>query len=154
MNNTEVYYIKNSNGEFEPVRAYDVVFDSLPIGSHLITIDKNGTSWTYHVDPDFIALRAAAEAIKNRLAAVVMKSIQLRANHSESLTEHQEKLMEELKESGINSAFWPSAHEIADNLLAILIEKSKAASQVPWVAELEEQYRAAVALTLNEKNEQ
>lgn len=154
MNSTEVYYIKNSNGEFEPVRAYDVVFDSLPIGSHLITIDKNGTSRTYHVNPDFIALRAAAEAIKNRLAAVVMKSVELRANYSESLTEYQKKLIEELKESGINSFYWPSSQDIADNLLSILIEKSKAASQVPWVAELEEQYRAAVALTLNEKNEQ
>lgn len=152
-----VFYKKNKDGEFEEVSVYDDdLIDAYPVGtSVLVSVDKNCTSRKYKVDPDYIALSAAAQHLSSRLSSILLDELSGRAerNDNAQLTPHQQDLINQLKSSGIGRYWFPSYAEVAEKILQVLIDAAKPATQVPWVKETAEQYRAAMILAMNENNE-
>lgn len=152
---TETYYKKNSSGEYEPVSQYESnLLDSVAIGSSmLITVQKNCTIRRQCVDADYVALQAAAQHLSDQLAAIMSRSLMSRPTQKK-LTQQQQDLFEQLKQSGIAEFWFPSMGQIVDELLNEIVQAAKPAVNIPWVQEAAEQYRAALALALDtNKNE-
>lgn len=149
-----VYYKKNDDGTFEAVSMYDSqLMDAIRLGSSvLITVNKNFTSRTYNIDPDFIALSAAAEHLKNQLSSIIHDVLcgKPAPTDKKQPTPRQQELFDQLKAAGICQYWFPSYQEVAEKFLQAIVDAAKPATQVPWVQETAEQYRAAMILAMKE----
>ena len=84
---SETFYKKLSNGRYEAVRIEDNnLLDSLPLGYHLVHITSHTRSRRYNVNPDFIALSAAAHSIENSLAQIISNKSSNIANAQKPVT--------------------------------------------------------------------
>jgi hypothetical protein len=152
MNRTE-FYIKNSDGEFELARLYDhQILDSFPVGSTLVTVSGNAQSRTYNVEPDYIALAAAAQSIKDQLSKILIEAMSPKHRDAkQELTNEQKELWDQLRQTNIGGFWFPSAYTAAEEVLNKIIEAAQPAVNIPWVQYAAEQYRTAMALALNTK---
>lgn len=150
---TETYYRLNDRGEYEPVSYYDSnVLDAVAVGSAVLyTVEKNCTTRRQCVEPDFVALQAAAQSLQDQLASILYYAMCAKPKNT-TLTPHQQDLMDQLTASGIRDFWFPSMGEAADNILKAIVDAAKPAVQVPWVQEAAEQYRASLAMTMKEKS--
>jgi hypothetical protein len=156
MTKTKTFYTVNEQGEYEPVSYWDhQLMDSFPVGkSMLVTVQHNCTSRRVCVDPDFVALQAAAQHLhmSNRLNNILKTALKGRPD-SAVLTEHQKDLLAQLHDSGIDRWLYPSIADSAEQVLQMIVDAAKPTVQVSWVQEAAVQYRAAVALTLEQTQE-
>jgi hypothetical protein len=152
MNRTE-FYIKNSDGEFELARLYDdQILDAWPVGSTLVTVSGNAQSRTYNVEPDYIALAAAAQYLRDQLSKILIEAMSPKHQDAkQELTDEQKELWDQLRQTNIGGFWFPSAYTAAEEVLNKIIEAAKPAVNIPWVQDAAEQYRTAMALALNTK---
>jgi hypothetical protein len=155
MTEQTVFYTRNEQGEYQPVSYWDSqLMDAFPVGkSMLVTVSRNCTARRECVDPDFVALQAAAQhlQIRNQLGKILQTALKGRPD-SAVLTDHQKELLGQLRTSGIDRWLYPSIADSAERILQLIIDAAKPAVQVPWVQEAAEQYRAAVALTMQQNS--
>lgn len=149
----ETFYRRNEQGEYIPVSYYESnILDAVKIGSAMLyTVQKNGFVRRECVEPDFVALQAAAQHLQDRIASILYHAMSAKPKKT-TLTQYQQDLLDQLIASGIRDFWFPSMGEAADNVLKEIVDAAKPAVQVPWVKEAAEQYRAALALTMKEKS--
>ena len=160
MNNTQsrrVFYERLPNGRYRAVSLWDSdLVDSFRVGHTLVTVDgANGTvrSRRTLATADHVAIAAAAESLRSRLAQIVVRSSEMRPTLNEPLTEQQQQLWNQLKATGISSVHWPSVQDTVDQILKAIADHAQKATDVPWVAEARERYQTAVSLALAQDHE-
>jgi hypothetical protein len=159
-NNTEgrrVFYERLPNGRYRAVRLWDKdLVDSFTVGHTLVSVEGlHGTIRHRRTlaSADHVALAAAAESLRDRMADIVINAYEVRIKNKEPLTEQQQQLWNQLKATGISNLYYPSAQDTADQILKAMQEHAQKAVDVPWVAEAREQYQAAVSLALAQDHE-
>jgi hypothetical protein len=160
MNNTQnqrVFYERLPNGRYRAVSLWDSdLLDSFRVGYTLVTVNRrNGTVQSRRTlaTADHVAIAAAAESLRDRLAEIVLKSSEIRPSLKEPITEQQQQLWDQLKATGISSVHWPSVQDTVDQILKAIADHAQKATDVPWVAEARERYQTAVSLALAQDHE-
>ena len=143
-------YRKLDDGTFELVWINDVEFSgnlshNIPVGHTLISVNKNGQSRKYHVEPDTVALLAAAVDLSTQLAKLLAE-----AGHplTRNYTPEQLELFSQLKETGVNSLWFPSYHDTAERFMEILIKHVESVYDSTWIKDTREKYLSAITLSL------
>lgn len=111
----EVLY-KKVGKRYKPV-AVDIVYDSYPIGSHLLVVSGNGQSRLLNVVPDAAPFIAASKAVKDAMVAAMHNRSMLRPTQQTTMiTQEQRDLLDKLRDTGFNESRWEEAslHEIAE----------------------------------------
>ena len=152
MNNSQdskktVYYQKQK-GRYVPVREYDPDWlESRAYGTYITHVKQGARSTQRAVEPDFLALEAAALALKDQLADIALKASELRPSQV-ILTDRQRELWQQLVETGFTTVHYPAAYDVADQILKTITQAAqKTISENVCVRDLQEQYRAALILT-------
>lgn len=141
------YYRKNDDGTLELIAQEDMYQrDRFPPGHTLITVEKNSTQYQYSVNPDTLALKAAAQSLKPQLTELLYKANQ--ASPRAQYTPEQLEAWRRLQATGIDRVWMPSADEVAEKFLEALIARAQPATQLPWVQEAHARYEQALALAL------
>jgi hypothetical protein len=122
-----VFY-KKVGRRYIPVSEYsDELFDSLPYGVTMVHIKPNGQSWSYQVDPDFEAVDAALEIMKDDMVNIFVELMELKPKPS-PFTDRQRELWNELKGSFNEQDFWcirESMYDMARGLQKKIKDKIK-----------------------------
>ena len=143
------YYRKNADGTLELIAQEDLYQNrSFPVGHTLVTVKKNSTQYRYQVNPDTVALVAAAESLKSQLADMLYQASQSRLDLKQKYTPEQMAAWRHLQASGVERLWSPSSQEVADRFLEALCDRAHAATQLPWVQDAQERYQQALALSL------
>lgn len=72
----EVLY-KKVGKRYKPV-AVDIVYDSYPIGSHLLVVSENGQSRMFNIVPDAAPFIAASKVVKDAMVEAMHNRSMLR----------------------------------------------------------------------------
>jgi hypothetical protein len=156
MNNlpSETFYRRKTNGRYEAVRQWDPVLQgSFPLGTTVVVAHKDVQLRRYNQSPDYLALTAAALSVEDRLARIISKCSSWKRWYPEhvvpGLSAADQALYARILESGaLGRLVGPSAQEIAEQILQVLVDTAKPVVDIPWVQELALQYQAAVLLTI------
>ena len=159
-NNTEgrrVFYERLPNGRYRAVSLWDKdLVDSFRVGHTLVSVEGRHGAIRHRrtlATADHVALAAAAESLRDRLADIVINAYEVRIKNKEPLTEQQQQLWNQLKATGISSVHWPSVQDTTDQILKAIADHAQKATDVPWVAEARERYQTAVSLALAQDHE-
>lgn len=145
------YYRKHPDGTLELIAQEDMYDRTrFPVGHTLVTVNKNSTQHQYQIKPDAVALKAAATNLKSQLCKMLLEAHQ---PNTTQYTPEQLDAWRKLEATGITQLWFPSADEIAERFLEVIIAQAQVASQLPWVQEAQERYEQALALAL-ENHEQ
>lgn len=146
MNPVE-YYRKNADGSLELIAQEDMYQNHrFPVGHTLVTVEKNSTQYQYSVNPDTVALVAAAQSLQSQLTTLLMEAAQPRQMYK--YTPEQLAAWQQLKETGIEQLWFPSPYVIAQQFLNSLVAQAASVTHLPWVQEAQERYQQALALAL------
>ena len=142
-----VYYQKQK-GRYIPVSEYDPCWlDSRAYGTYITHVERGVSSTQRAVDPDFLALEAAALVLKDQLPAIVLAANELRPSTT-PITERQRELWQQLVDTGFTTVYYPSAYQVAEQFLQAIVNQAKqTVSENACVRDLQEQYQMALALT-------
>lgn len=143
------YYRKNPDGTLELIAQEDMYQNTrFPVGHTLVTVEKNSTQYRYHVNPDLLALKAAAMSLKPQLCEMLYEANQPNPNIKIEYTPEQLAAWRQLEATGIHRLWMPCADEIAERFLDAVIAHAQCATKLPWVQEAQERYEQALALAL------
>jgi hypothetical protein len=125
---------------YEPV-AEHVTMDSLPYGTHLVTVAKGSVSRRFCVEPSAAMLLAELTPLREELITLFREATEARPRTS-PLTEPQHKAWRRFIEEagdGARMLTYGSAVEMADRVLAGLAQKIKAHAEQDshWLARSE-----------------
>lgn len=67
----QTYYIKKGR-KYIPV-AESVVWDSVPYGSHLVTVEQGCTSWKYNIEPNMADVEAAINIVEKEMIGKMLE---------------------------------------------------------------------------------
>jgi hypothetical protein len=151
----KIFYEKLPNGRYKAVREYDgELMDSLPLGYHLIHVKNGGCSRRVNVNPDFIALSAAANSIEEILAKIIRAQSETLAR-VDDYTEKQKMVLKEVQsrllEVGIHRLYYPSTQEVAEKVLKEITKLAETTSHLPAVKDIEDKYKMVLALAYEQK---
>ena len=115
-------------------RRYFPVWDKSPYeswesGSYLITISRKPGSKTTtsanvtKVNQKKLGLMAAAQALQNRLVDIIYDANKLHVRNP--ITPAQRKAWDALEKSGVNTLYQRSASEVAERVLAAIVENAE-----------------------------
>lgn len=144
-------YKKNPDGTFEPVGIMGESipeYDLVPIGCHITIVSPNEKFTRYQINPDFVALQAAAIKCETYLAKLLIESS--RCDPPASLSPEAVKAVRDL----LGSAYlnFPSAADVAQRFLEHLQNVYIQTHENSWVRDLAEQYKTAILLTQTTDN--
>jgi hypothetical protein len=155
----EVYY-KKVGRKYVPTSYYDTeVMDSFPAGTHVVMVYPGGKSTRYHVNPDTVALLAAARVAEDAISTAIMKATEIRRQQRHDketpLTPSQREAWNNLvKEFGdtAKQLEWPSARECAEAGAKALIEEAEKLLTVPSVKLAYDHFMLVSELTKDEND--
>lgn len=100
----KVFYEKVGK-RYKPIREYDDTFMSaFPKGTHLVVSKPGTTSFMYSIDPAFAPMVAASKYAEGDMAQAIVKAMEYKPKQ-QALTERQQKLWQELKQSFADQDF-------------------------------------------------
>lgn len=149
----KVFYEKVGR-RYIPVSEYDSdIIDSYREGTHLVVCRPGITSRKYNIDPNYAALIAAAHVAEDVVAKALIRAGELRMQQQcreRKLTPAQleawENLVAELGESA-RQLEWPSAREVAEEGMKVLIQEANRLMQHPTVRAAYDQFIMVCELT-------
>jgi hypothetical protein len=122
-----VFY-KKVGRRYVPVSEYnDNLLDALPEGVTMVYVKPGVTSYVYRVEPDFEAVDAALEVMKDDIINIFVELMELKPK-SPTLTERQRELWNELKGSFNEQDFYcirESMYDMARGLQNKIKDKIK-----------------------------
>ena len=151
---SETFYRRKDNGRYEAIRQWDPALqNSFPLGTTVVVVHKDVQLRRYNQSPDYLALTAAALSVEDQLARIVSRCSNWRRWYPEQavneLLPDEKIVFDRMMASGAQARIvGPSAQEIAEKILQVLVDVAKPAVDIPWVQELALQYQAAVLLTI------
>ena len=123
--------------------------DSFPKGHHLVMVEPGRRLIRYNIDPDYVALTAAAEIVRDRVADAIYQASRLRPR-CKDLTKEQlaawQQFIDAMGEEGrlVDSA---SANDIALEVIAVLKEQVDKLLNTPSVRRAYERFKFVAELT-------
>lgn len=152
----KVYYEKIGR-TYKPVCERDPdLYSGFTKGSHLVVCNPGGRSTRYNVNPNFVALIAAGLYFEDTVSKKIVESSKLRLQNKDcnrELTPKQKLAWENLVEAFGDSARvleYPSAREIAEEGVKVLIEEANKLMTNPAVKKAYEQFLLVCELTKDE----
>lgn len=119
----EPIYQKHGRRYFELGK--HIEFDCYEYGSHLLSVNKWGTSYLRNVDPEKASLLAAMKIAKDAMLEAFMQESDVQAaNPPAQITQEQRNLLDKLEATGFMTTMWvrASAHDIIDAAFKALEE--------------------------------
>jgi hypothetical protein len=123
--------------------------DSFPKGHHLIMVEPGRRLIRYNIDPDYVALTAAAEIVRDRVADAIYQASSLRPR-CKDLTKEQlaawQQFIDVMGEEGrvVDSA---SANDVTSEVIAVLKAKVDKLLNTPSVRRAYERFKFVAELT-------
>jgi hypothetical protein len=117
--------------------------DSFPKGHHLVMVEPGRRLIRYNIDPDYVALTAAAEIVRDRVADAIYQASRLRPR-CKDLTKEQlaawQQFIDVMGEEGrlVDSA---SANDVTEEVIAVLKAKVDKLLNTPSVRRAYERFR-------------
>ena len=148
-------FYKKVGRKYVPVREYDnELQDAFIEGSHLVVVKPGHKSYTYNIDPNFVAVLAAAMYAKESIVDAIVKASELKPKRV-PFTQEQINAWETLKESfndSLFSVYQDSATTIAEAGIKALTEEVNKRLHNPSVKHAYEQFLLVWKLTKDESN--
>lgn len=123
--------------------------DSFPKGHHLVMVEPGRRLIRYNIDPDYVALTAAAEIVRDRVADAIYQASSLRPR-CKDLTKEQlatwQQFIDVMGEEGrlLDSA---SANDVTSEVIAVLKEQVDKLLNTPSVRRAYERFKFVAELT-------
>lgn len=136
------------NGRFVPVGVRTEIFDMLPHGDWLVSTYPSGQSCRQAIDPDTIALQAAARVLIDELTTELVKASHIKPP-SKKLTRCQHQAWQQLIDAMGDNKFylcWPSMQEIAQTAVDKFVQQTHAHSNHPTVRPLIQKLEGALVM--------
>jgi hypothetical protein len=145
----ETFYRKVGRKYVEVAHYDDNFCDALPIGSHLVTVERGCTMRKMNVDPALIPLIAATELFRSELAQVIVKATD--ATPAKQFTGADLAAYETFKASLSSDKMYylsyPSANDVARAALSMLAKKAEALLQNDAVKQAYEHFMLMAKLS-------
>lgn len=145
----EIFY-KKVGRKYVPVYEYDsVLLDSFSKGNHLVMCYPGGQSRRYNIEPNHVALIAAARVAEDAMCEAIRKASEMRPQKT-PITPGQQKAWKKLaKEFGDDLATLQttSARDIAEAGINAIINEAEKLMTVPAVKKAYEQFLLVAELT-------
>jgi len=123
----KIYYEKVGR-RYVPVSEYDhEIMDSLPKGSHLISVYPGGQSTRYNIDPNYAALIAAGRVAEDAISERLRQASEIRSR-SQPITKEQRRAWDELCRAFGNERYHieiPSARECSQEAVKAMMEEAE-----------------------------
>ena len=149
----EIFY-KKVGRKYVPVYEYDqTLLDGFPKGNHLVMCYPGGQSRRYNVEPNHVALIAAARVAEDAMCKAIREASEMRPQKT-PITPNQQKAWKKLaKEFGDDLATLQtnSARDVAEAGLKAIIEEAEKLLTVPAVKKAYEQFMFVAELTKDHK---
>jgi hypothetical protein len=150
----KVYYEKKGR-RYVPVAEYDsTLLDSLPAGSHLITVTPNTISRRYHVNPEYAAMIAAGIVAAEKISKLLVEASAMRPSRS-TITPEQEEAWKKLAEAFGQERYlleWPSAREITERGVDAMQYEAEQLLKNPTVKKAWDHFMLVATLTNDKKD--
>ena len=123
--------------------------DSFPKGHHLVMVEPGRRLIRYNIDPDYVALTAAAEIVRDRVADAIYQASSLRPR-CKDLTKEQlaawQQFIDVMGEEGrlVDSA---SANDVTSEVIAVLKEQVDKLLNTPSVRRAYERFKFVAELS-------
>lgn len=145
----EIFY-KKVGRKYVPVYEYDsVLLDSFSKGNHLVMCYPGGQSRRYNIEPNHVALIAAARVAEDAMCEAIRKASEMRPQKT-PITPGQQKAWKKLaKEFGDDLATLQttSARDVAEAGINAIINEAEKLMTVPAVKKAYEQFLFVAELT-------
>lgn len=148
----EIFY-KKVGRRYKPVYEYDsVLLDGFPKGNHLVMCYPGGQSRRYNIEPNHVALIAAARVAEDAMCEAIRKASEMRPQKTPITPEQQKAWKKLAKEFGDDLAtlHTTSARDIAEAGINAIINEAEKLLTVPAVKKAYEQFMLVVELTKDE----
>lgn len=102
--------------------------EAFPTGAFLVVVNETNRSRTEltarveNVKPDFLALKAAAMSLEDRLTKIISKATEARCNNV--ITPKQKEAWEALRKTGLTTVYTQSRAMMAKEILEAITEAS------------------------------
>ena len=133
MNEQEMFYRKVGR-RYKPVGFGE--FPHLTKGCHLVVVGDNWTSTIFDIDPDVASLRAIEKLVLDKVVKIVAKAGEGRCEQHNNLIKTSKKYKQQCEAAwkaytdimgeGASLTYWyPSAHEVAQEIVRTLLEEAE-----------------------------
>lgn len=150
---TDIFYVKRGK-RYMPIRVWDSHFmDALPIGNHLVTVEKNGKCSNFNVNPKTVPLLAASKICREKIIEALAEAQEYKPSRK-PLTPTQRELWQKLANSfaeGEVHMLRESNAAVADKVTDVLIEEAEKLLDNPSVRKAWENFELICKLTAEEK---
>jgi predicted dinucleotide-utilizing enzyme len=124
-------------------------YSDLPIGCHLIVVNRDGTHYRYDITPEWAPLIAAGVYAEDKLSRAIMEATDMRPSRT-LLTSGQIEAWDILaKELGDekHALTWPSAKEASEKAIQALIAESEKLMYNPTIKKAYDNFMLTVNLS-------
>lgn len=147
----KVFYEKIGR-RYVPVYEYDqTLLDAFPKGNHLVMCYPGGQSRVYNIEPNYVALIAAARVAKDSMHEAINDAVKMQRDehNNKVLTPEQydawQKFVDVMGERG-RYVKYKSVHDIAEAGLNALIDEADQLMTHPAVRDAYEQFQLVCKL--------
>lgn len=143
------FYIKKGR-RYVPFSTYEPTFcDAFPKGTHLVQSYPGGSLRRYNIDPAYAPMIAAGRVAEDAVSKAIMAASDLRPK-SAPLTPEQKAAWEHLVEvmgPDAKCLEWPSAREVAEEAVRVMVEEANKLLENPSVRKAYERFLLVASLT-------
>jgi len=152
MSDTLYKKVVSENGKvsYIPVKEYSPeLVDSLPVGTHLITVLPGSRSRVYDIDPDYATMVAAFKMIENDFIKILMEKAEMRPKE-QPITDKQRdawhRFREEYGDNDLSVLYGPSMYDVAQQFKDLLVNRAASLLEIPAVKIAWDKYQQVVVL--------
>jgi len=152
MSKTKVYYEKVGR-KYVPVSEYNQdLRDSFHKGAHLVIVEPGHSSTKYNIDPNYAALMAASNKVKDKMVSTLVEASKLKPVKKELTPEQHKAYLAFAKTMGdeFHSLYTDSASNIVEAGLQVLMEEANKMLNHPSVKDAYEKFLLVSKLTKEE----
>jgi len=149
----QTYYVKQGR-RYHPVHYYDHdVMDSLPIGSHLITVTDTGRMYRQNVTPDYAPVAAIGMYAQRFLTDQIREASEMKPYNREVSSEQRALFDQFLESLGEESCMltYGSAYDIASEVVSHVEKEIQSLLENPSVKNAYDHFLLLAKLHLSTK---